>query len=105
MRQLLADTEWSDLIVVSTGFAIHITAPGVDKASGLRVAFEQRGIDPRNVLACGDAPNDVSMFEMCGSSVAVNDAYEGVADAADLLTDARGTEGSVELLKALIDIL
>ena len=46
MCQLLAYTEWSDLIVVSTGFAIHITAPGVDKASGLRVAFEQRGIDP-----------------------------------------------------------
>ena len=105
MRQLLAYTEWSDLIVVSTGFAIHITAPGVDKASGLRVAFEQRGVDPENVLVCGDAPNDVSMFELCGSSVAVNDAYEGVAEAADLLTDARGTEGSVELLKALIDIL
>jgi len=105
MRQLLAYTEWSDLIVVSTGFAIHITAPGVDKASGLRVAFEQRGVDPENVLVCGDAPNDVSMFELCGSSVAVNDAYEGVAEAADLLTDARGIEGSVELLRALIDIL
>ena len=105
MRQLLAYTEWSDLIVVSTGFAIPITAPGVDKASGLQVAFEQRGVDPANVLVCGDAPNDVSMFELCGSSVAVNDAYEGVAEAADLLTDARGTEGSVELLKALIDIL
>ena len=105
MRQLLAYTEWSDLIVVPTGFAIHITAPGVDKASGLRVAFEQRGVDPENVLVCGDAPNDVSMFELCGSSVAVNDAYEGVAEAADLLTDARGTEGSVELLRALIDIL
>jgi 3-deoxy-D-manno-octulosonate 8-phosphate phosphatase KdsC-like HAD superfamily phosphatase len=45
------------------------------------------------------------MFDMSGFSVAVNDAYDGVAEAADLLTDARGTEGSVELLKALIDIL
>ena len=105
MCQLLAYTEWSDLIVVSTGFAIHITAPGVDKASGLRVAFEQRGIDPSRVLVCGDAPNDVSMFEMCGFSVAVNDAHDGVAEAADLLTESRGTEGSVELLRALIDTL
>ena len=105
IRDELAGSEWADLEVVPTGFAVHITAHGLDKATGLAIAFEQRGIDPRNVLACGDAPNDVSMFEMCGSSVAVNDAYEGVADAADLLTDARGTEGSVELLKALIDIL
>ena len=69
------------------------------------MAFEQRGIDPSRVLVCGDAPNDISMFEMCGFSVAVNDAHDGVAEAADLLTESRGTEGSVELLRALIDTL
>ena len=30
MSNLLSQTEWSDLNVVSTGFAIHITCPGID---------------------------------------------------------------------------
>jgi len=105
MRELLAGSEWSDLIVVPTGFAVHITAPGIDKAGGLRMAFEQRGVDPERVLVCGDAPNDISMFELCGFSVAVNDEREDVVDAADCLTAARGIEGSLEFLKAVIAIL
>lgn len=105
MRELLAGSEWSDLIVVPTGFAVHITAPGIDKAGGLRMAFEQRGVDPGRVLVCGDAPNDISMFELCGFSVAVNDEREDVVDAADCLTAARGIEGSLEFLKAVIAIL
>ena len=105
IRELLAGSEWSDLIVVPTGFAVHITAPGIDKAGGLRMAFEQRGVDPGRVLVCGDAPNDISMFELCGFSVAVNDEREDVVDAADCLTAARGIEGSLEFLKAVIAIL
>ncbi|MEE3276914.1 MAG: HAD hydrolase family protein, partial [Candidatus Thermoplasmatota archaeon] len=105
IRELLAGSEWSDLIVVPTGFAVHITAPGIDKAGGLRVAFEQRGVDPERVLVCGDAPNDISMFELCGFSVAVNDEREDVVDAADCLTAARGIEGSLEFLKAVVAIL
>ena len=105
MRELLADTEWSDLIVVPTGFAIHICAPGIDKAGGLRLALEQRGVEPERVIVCGDAPNDVSMFDLCGFSVAVNDARSSVVEGADCLTEARGTEGSLELLRAVIAIL
>jgi hydroxymethylpyrimidine pyrophosphatase-like HAD family hydrolase len=105
MRELLADTEWSDLIVVPTGFAIHICAPGIDKAGGLRLALEQRGVKPERVIVCGDAPNDVSMFDLCGFSVAVNDARSSVVEGADCLTEARGTEGSLELLRAVIAIL
>ena len=69
------------------------------------MAFEQRGVDPERVLVCGDAPNDISMFELCGFSVAVNDEREDVVDAADCLTAARGIEGSLEFLKAVIAIL
>jgi len=54
---------------------------------------------------CGDAPNDVSMFDLCGFSVAVNDARSSVVEGADCLTEARGTEGSLELLRAVIAIL
>ena len=105
MRELLSQTEWSDLLVVSTGFAIHITCPGIDKEAGLRVALNQRGINPRRVLSCGDGLNVISMFGYCGYSVAVNSSLSEVVEAADFLTESDGLEGTVELLKALLDIL
>lgn len=103
VRDAIASSEWSDISVVPTGFAVHLTIPGHDKASGLRVAFEQRGIDPARVIACGDAPNDIPMFDLVGFSVSVSENYPEVVQAADLVTDAHGKEGSLELLKALCE--
>ena len=88
--------------VVPTGFAVHIVKPGINKASALELALRRRGIDPARVIACGDAQNDISMFELVGFSVAVSDEFPDVVKAADCITDSRGKEGSIELLKALL---
>ena len=80
----------------------HITEEGLNKSSGLRVAFEQRGIDPKKVIAVGDASNDIPMFELCGFAVAVNNEFKGVAEAADYLTEAKGTLGTIEFLEQFI---
>ena len=53
MREALKNSKWPDLQVVPTGFAVHITEEGLNKSSGLKVAFEQRGIDPKKVIAVG----------------------------------------------------
>ena len=104
MRDLIADSKWSDLEVVSTGFAVHIASPGLNKSNGLKVALEQRGVDPSRVIACGDAPNDLPMFDLVGLSVAVNDEFPEVSMSADLITESRGKDGSVELLRALLHL-
>ena len=102
MKELIGESEWSDLEVISTGFAIHIASAGLNKSHGLRVAFEQRGIDPSRVIACGDAPNDIPMFDMVGFSIAVSDHFPEVVSSADCITKERGKDGSIELLKALL---
>jgi|TARA_B100001996_G_scaffold365652_3_gene335723 hypothetical protein len=102
MRDALKDSQWPDLQVVPTGFAVHITEKELNKASGLKVAFEQRGVDPKRVIAVGDASNDIPMFEMCGFSVAVNTEFAGVKEAADYLTKAKGTLGTIEFLEQFI---
>ena len=103
MVDLLAESEWSDLEVVPTGFAVHIVKPGIDKGNALRIALERRGVDSSRVIACGDAQNDISMFNLVGFSVAVNDELPEVVEASDCLTFNRGKEGSVELLKSLLE--
>jgi len=102
MKTLIADSEWSDLEVVSTGFAVHIASPGLNKALGLSIALQQRGVDPKRVIACGDAPNDLPMFDLVGFSVAVSDIYQDVVSSADTITEQKGKSGSIELLKALL---
>ena len=102
MKTLIAESEWADLEVGSTGFAVHIASPGLNKALGLSIALQQRGIDPQRVIACGDAPNDLPMFDLVGFSVAVSDIYQDVVSSAATITEQKGKSGSIELLKALL---
>src|SRR5262249_36873181 len=45
---------------------VEITAPGVDKGSGLAVVANELGIEPGDVCVFGDMPNDVPMFAWAG---------------------------------------
>ena len=45
--------------------------PHLSKGEGLKVALEKMGVSAEDILAVGDAPNDIPMFELVGQSVAV----------------------------------
>ena len=102
IQDAIAGSQYSELSVVPTGFAIHLCTPGLDKRTGVEFALKQRGIDPARVIAVGDAANDIPMFELCGFAVAVNEEHEGVAEAADVTTKQKGTSGTIEFLKQFI---
>lgn len=102
IRDAIAGSQYNELSIVPTGFAIHICIPGLNKSTGVEFALEQRGIDPSKVIAVGDAANDIPMFELCGFAVAVNNEHDGVAEAADIITQQKGTSGTIEFLKQFI---
>ena len=84
VENLLKDSPYSELVVVATGFAIHIAEPGIDKWAGLKVAAEWMKINPDHIVAVGDAMNDLPMFEHVGWSVAVGGAFEQVRNVASV---------------------
>jgi hydroxymethylpyrimidine pyrophosphatase-like HAD family hydrolase len=84
---------------------IHIISSHVDKSVGLKIALEQRGIDPSKIIACGDGPNDIPMFKIAGWSVAIDNRFEEVVNAADHTTIENGRAGTIEFLRSLIEIL
>ena len=86
ITKLIANSEYSDLSVVKTGFAIHIMESHLSKAQGLEIALERMGISAQDVLAIGDAPNDVTMFQLVGHSVAVGGCFEELAAVADVIS-------------------
>ena len=64
IRYHLAKSEWSHLTALRTGFAIHLMEPHLTKGSGLEILLERMGWSKDHMLRVGDAPNDLSMFEV-----------------------------------------
>jgi Cof subfamily protein (haloacid dehalogenase superfamily) len=82
---------------------VEITAPGVDKASGLAVVATDLGISPDDVLVFGDMPNDVSMFGWARwRRVAVANAHPEVLALADEVTASNDADGVASWLETML---
>jgi Cof subfamily protein (haloacid dehalogenase superfamily) len=77
----------------SSSAMVEISAAGVTKASGLAWLCERDGIDPSEVLAFGDMPNDVPMLAWAGHSVAMANAHPAVREVADEVTLSNDEDG------------
>jgi hydroxymethylpyrimidine pyrophosphatase-like HAD family hydrolase/CheY-like chemotaxis protein len=83
--------------------AAMVLPPGVTKGTGLRYALEQLGYSPRNVVACGDAENDLSLFEVSELAVATSDAPAEIQALADAVLSQAGEVGVRTLTADLLD--
>jgi hypothetical protein len=82
---------------------VELTAPGVDKATGLAVVAHQLDVDPAEVLAFGDMPNDVPMFRWAGwRRVAVANAHPEVLALADEVTLSNDDDGVAVWLERML---
>lgn len=92
-----------------TGFgATHSGAPfveimpdGVSKATGLARLCAELGIAQDEVMAFGDAPNDVEMVGWAGHGVAVANAAPQVREAAAEVTGSNVEDGVAQVLERL----
>ena len=84
---------------------IEISAAGVTKAWALARYCEQQGISPEEVLAFGDMPNDLPMFEWAGwGRIAVSNAHPTVRRAADEIILRNDDDGVATVLAELFDL-
>jgi hydroxymethylpyrimidine pyrophosphatase-like HAD family hydrolase len=81
--------------------AVMVLPPGATKGTGIRYALEQLGLSARNVMACGDAENDRSLFEVAELAVAVANVAPGIAPLADVVLPEKDGSGVRQLLKSL----
>ena len=70
-------------IVRSTPFFIEVLNPNTSKGLALKELSEHLGIQQSEVMAIGDAENDLSMIEFAGTGVAMGNASETIKAAAD----------------------
>lgn len=72
---------------------VEISAPGVTKATTLAALCDDRGVAATDVVAFGDARNDLAMLAWAGWGVAMADAHPTVVAAADDVTASTDHDG------------
>ena len=84
------------------GVVVEISGAKVTKATALAALCAAEGIAPADVIAFGDAPNDLALLAFAGRSVAVANAHPDVLAAADEVTAANDDDGVALVLERLL---
>ena len=80
---------------------VDVQPPCRGKAEALRWLSERHGIDPRRVVAVGDASNDVPMFEAAGLAIAMAESMPQALAAADRVIGSHRTAAIAGLVEEL----
>ena len=88
----------------STTALLEISAPGVTKASTLELLCADLGVDPADVAAFGDMPNDLPMLAWAGTSYAMANAHPTVLAAAERTAPSNEEDGVARVLAGLFQL-
>lgn len=94
IRRLLKDY---DLLEVGPQW-IEIMPKNVNKASALEHIAQENGFTMDEVMAFGDAENDIEMIRRCGYGIAMGNAMKQVKDVAFAITDTNDQQGIAKAL-------
>ncbi|GAB2575393.1 HAD family hydrolase [Streptomyces capparidis] len=81
---------------------LEISARGVSKATTLARCCAGLGIEPSQVVAFGDMPNDLEMLAWAGTSYAVANAHPEVLAATTHRTAANDDDGVARVIESLL---
>lgn len=82
--------------------SVMLLPSGVNKAAGIRRALAELGRSEHNLIAFGDAENDLPMFAAAELAVTVRGASEAVVARADACTTQRDGAGVAEFILRLL---
>ncbi len=112
IRQLVQETlspEWKDEVRFVTSITtqghelLTLTATGADKGLALATACKDLGIRMDQVVALGDAENDVELFDAAGASFAMGQASDTVKAAATAVTGRNEQDGVAMAIERLLE--
>ena len=86
-------------ITRSNDMHIDTTIKGVSKGSAIKSIAEYYGVNLEDIIAVGDAGNDLPMLETAGLSIAMGNAYQHVKDACDVVVSDNNSDGIKEVIE------
>ena len=91
------------LTVVQTApFYLEVIPKTINKGQGIRDICNILGIETQQVIAFGDAANDIPMLRAAGVGVAMGNAADNVKAAADMVTLSNNHDGVAVALEKLL---
>ena len=72
---------------------LELMPKGINKFAGVKMIADYLGLAPDEVMACGDANNDIPMLEYAGLGVAVANASEQVKAIANFISRSNNEDG------------
>ncbi|WP_395020928.1 Cof-type HAD-IIB family hydrolase [Dongia sp.] len=103
LAELVRAVTGNELSVTFSGMHfVEVAAAGVSKALGLADVCKRLGVDPKNVVAFGDMPNDLAMLSFVGRGVAVGNAHPDVMAEGYETTGTNDQDGVAQVIEALV---
>jgi hypothetical protein len=93
----------ADLQRVFNRTAVMLLPSGINKAVGTLRALDELGRSPRNLVAFGDAENDLPLFALAELAVAARGSIPAVAAAADDRMRLPGPAGVADWVRGLLE--
>ncbi|MCL6589700.1 MAG: Cof-type HAD-IIB family hydrolase [Firmicutes bacterium] len=81
---------------------LEILGPGVSKGSALQRLVTRWGIDRSEVIAIGDAPNDLEMITWAGIGVAMGNAVDQVKERAGFIAPDNNHHAVAEVIQRFV---
>ena len=89
-------------IYYSESFFLEIMPQNIDKATSLLRLLNTIGIDSEEMICCGDGFNDISMIQVAGLGVAMENAKDIVKEAADFITLSNDDDGILHVINKIM---
>ena len=89
-------------IYCSDPFFLEIMPKDIDKGSSLTRLLESTGITAEEMICCGDGYNDITMIELAGLGVAMENAQPIVRSLADYITKSNDEDGVLHVINKFI---
>jgi Cof subfamily protein (haloacid dehalogenase superfamily) len=103
VQKQIADFLPEELTVVQTApFYLEVIPRRINKGQGIRDICRTLGLKAEDVIAFGDAENDIPMLQAAGMGVAMGNATQAVKANADYVTLTNNEDGIAAALEALL---
>ncbi len=86
-------------VIRSNDEQIDITLKGVNKGNALSLIAKRLGVEVEDILAVGDAGNDIPMLKQAGFSVAMGNASEEIKKMCDYVTFDNNSDGIAHIIE------
>lgn len=91
-------------LTYSSGRYLELVPAGVNKGTGLARLAELTGIDLTEMIALGDAANDIEMFRAAGLAVGVANITDDARPFCDLVLETSANDGALaEVVRTIIE--